>query len=92
MVTTTTDVQPAELAAALRKAGLSEIDTATRRRAEYSSDASNYRVVPLVVAFPRSADEMIAALARLPGARRAARRPRRGHLDRGQRAVDGAGA
>ncbi len=30
----------------------------TRRRAEYSSDASNYRVVPLVVAFPRSADEI----------------------------------
>jgi FAD/FMN-containing dehydrogenase/Fe-S oxidoreductase len=63
MVTTTTDVQPEHLAARLRKAGLSEIDTAARRRAEYSSDASNYRVVPLVVAFPRSADEMIAALA-----------------------------
>jgi FAD/FMN-containing dehydrogenase/Fe-S oxidoreductase len=53
----------AELTAALRAAGLSEIDTATRRRAEYSSDASNYRVVPAVVAFPRSADEIIAALA-----------------------------
>jgi FAD/FMN-containing dehydrogenase/Fe-S oxidoreductase len=52
-----------ELAAALRKAGLSDLDTAARRRAEYSSDASNYRVVPLVVAFPRSADEMAAALA-----------------------------
>ena len=62
MVTTTIDVQPGELAARLRKAGLAEIDTATRRRAEYSSDASNYRVVPLVVAFPRSADEMIASL------------------------------
>src|SRR5689334_21716725 len=69
MVTTTADVQPGELPAArelesaLRKAGLSEIDTTPRRRAEYSSDASNYRVVPTVVAFPRSADEMIAALA-----------------------------
>ncbi len=66
MVTTSVDVpadfQPGELAARLRKAGLSEIDTSTRRRAEYSSDASNYRVVPLVVAFPRSADDMIAAL------------------------------
>jgi FAD/FMN-containing dehydrogenase/Fe-S oxidoreductase len=62
MVTTTIDVQPGELAARLRAAGLSEIDTATRRRAEYSSDASNYRVVPLVVAFPRSADEIVAAL------------------------------
>jgi len=69
MVTTTADVRPGALAAArelesaLRKAGLSEIDTTARRRAEYSSDASNYRVVPAVVAFPRSADEMIAALA-----------------------------
>jgi FAD/FMN-containing dehydrogenase/Fe-S oxidoreductase len=63
MVTTTADVRPAEAAAALRAAGLTEIDTAVRRRAEYSSDASNYRVVPEVVAFPRSADEIIAALA-----------------------------
>jgi FAD/FMN-containing dehydrogenase/Fe-S oxidoreductase len=63
MVTTTVDVQPAEVAAALRAVGLTEIDTAVRRRAEYSSDASNYRVVPQVVAFPRSADEIIAALA-----------------------------
>jgi FAD/FMN-containing dehydrogenase/Fe-S oxidoreductase len=63
MVTTMADVQPGELAAALRKAGLAEVDTATRRRAEYSADASNYRVVPLVVAFPRSADDMAAALA-----------------------------
>jgi FAD/FMN-containing dehydrogenase len=62
MVTTTTDVQPGELAARLREAGLSEIDTTARRRAEYSSDASNYRVVPLAVAFPRSADDLGAAL------------------------------
>ena len=69
MVTTTAAAAPAEtadqgeLAAALRAAGLAEVETATRRRAEYSSDASNYRVVPLVVAFPRSADEVTAALA-----------------------------
>jgi FAD/FMN-containing dehydrogenase/Fe-S oxidoreductase len=56
-------VKPGELAAALRAAGLAEIETATRRRAEYSSDASNYRVVPEVVAFPRSTDEIVAALA-----------------------------
>jgi FAD/FMN-containing dehydrogenase/Fe-S oxidoreductase len=62
MVTTTIDVQPGELAAALRKAGLTEADTSSRRRAEYSSDASNYRVVPAVVAFPRSTDEILAAL------------------------------
>ena len=69
MVTTTAAAAPGEtvnqgeLAAALRAAGLAEVETATRRRAEYSSDASNYRVVPLVVAFPRSADEVAAALA-----------------------------
>ena len=69
MVTTTATGAPgqtvnqAELAAALRAAGLAEVETATRRRAEYSSDASNYRVVPEVVAFPRGADEIIAALA-----------------------------
>ena len=62
MVTTTADVQRAELAAALRTAGLTELGTGVRRRAEYSSDASNYRVVPAVVAFPRSTDEIIAAL------------------------------
>ena len=69
MVTTTATVTPGEtadqgkLAAALRAAGLAEVETATRRRAEYSSDASNYRVVPAVVAFPRSADEIAAAVA-----------------------------
>ena len=69
MVTTRAAVAPGEtvnteqLAAGLRAAGLAEVETATRRRAEYSSDASNYRVVPEVVAFPRSADEIVAALA-----------------------------
>src|SRR5258707_9564789 len=55
------DEQPAR-AQALRKAGVSGVDTATRRRAEYSSDASTYRVVPGVVAFPRHVDEIEAAL------------------------------
>jgi len=61
VVTTSAAAGPGELAAALRQAGVREIDTATRRRAEYSSDASNYRVVPAVVAFPRHADEIVAA-------------------------------
>ena len=39
------------------------MDDSVRRRAEYSSDASNYRVVPTVVAFPRHVDEAAAALA-----------------------------
>jgi len=62
VVSASADVQPADLAAALREAGLAETDTATRRRAEYSSDASNYRVVPAVVVFPRHADDIVAAL------------------------------
>ncbi|HEY3632360.1 MAG TPA: FAD-linked oxidase C-terminal domain-containing protein, partial [Jatrophihabitantaceae bacterium] len=51
-----------ELADALRRAGIAEVDVSTRRRAEYSSDASNYRIVPAAVAFPRHADEVAAAL------------------------------
>ncbi|SEG85678.1 FAD/FMN-containing dehydrogenase [Thermomonospora echinospora] len=53
---------PEEIAAALREAGLRDADVSTRRRAEYSTDASLYRVVPSVVAFPRAADEVVAAL------------------------------
>jgi len=52
-----------ELAAALRGAGLKSVDDSARRRAEYSSDASNYRVVPSVVAFPAHVEEAAAALA-----------------------------
>ncbi len=51
----------ADLANALRRAGLDEVDSSARRRAEYSTDASLYRVVPQVVAFPRSTDDVIAA-------------------------------
>ncbi len=51
-----------DLAAALRGAGLTEVDDSARRRAEYSSDASNYRVVPSVVVFPRHAEEAAAVL------------------------------
>ncbi|KAB2350152.1 FAD-binding and (Fe-S)-binding domain-containing protein [Actinomadura rudentiformis] len=53
---------PDEILRALRKAGLADADISSRRRAEYSSDASLYRVLPSVVAFPRSADEVAAAL------------------------------
>ena len=74
-----------DLAAALRAAGLAEVDDSPRRRAEYSSDASNYRVLPGVVAFPRHADEAAAALDVARQAGRAAHQPRRRHLHRGQR-------
>ncbi|CAN5382215.1 FAD-binding and (Fe-S)-binding domain-containing protein [soil metagenome] len=53
---------PDELAVQLRRAGIGEVDSSTRRRAEYSTDASNYRVVPTVVVFPRHADEVALAL------------------------------
>ena len=56
------ETSPADLAEALRRAGVSEIDISTRRRAEYSTDASLYRLVPRVVVFPRSAEEVLAAL------------------------------
>ena len=54
---------PGEVAAVLRAAGVRSVDVSARRRAEYSADASLYRVVPAAVAFPRSADEAQAALA-----------------------------
>lgn len=38
------------------------VDDSARARAEYSTDASNYRVVPQVVVFPRHTDEVLAAL------------------------------
>ena len=39
-------VPSALLAAELTRAGAGDVGISTRRRAEYSSDASNYRVVP----------------------------------------------
>ncbi|AYF74598.1 FAD-binding oxidoreductase [Nocardia yunnanensis] len=47
---------------ALRGAVTGEVDTAPRRLAEYSSDASNYRVRPRAVVFPRDAADVSAAL------------------------------
>jgi FAD/FMN-containing dehydrogenase/Fe-S oxidoreductase len=51
-----------EVAAALRGAGIAEVDSSSRRRAEYSSDASNYRLIPTAVVFPRHRDDVAAAL------------------------------
>ena len=58
-----TTPEPRDLAAALVRAGVAETEWGARRRAEYSSDASNYRVVPAVVVFPRDVDEVQAAVA-----------------------------
>ncbi|MET9489056.1 FAD-binding and (Fe-S)-binding domain-containing protein [Nocardia sp. NPDC006630] len=40
-----------------------EVDASERRRAEYSSDASNYRVVPAAVVFPRTEADVAEVLA-----------------------------
>ena len=50
-----------ELVGALERVGV-QADASSRRRAEYSYDASLYRVPPLAVAFPRDADEVVAAV------------------------------
>jgi FAD/FMN-containing dehydrogenase/Fe-S oxidoreductase len=49
------------LVAALGAAVRGQVDASRRRRAEYSSDASNYRVVPAVVVFPRDVEDILAA-------------------------------
>jgi FAD/FMN-containing dehydrogenase/Fe-S oxidoreductase len=50
------------VANALRTVVAGDVETGSRRRAEYSTDASNYRVVPDVVIFPRTEDDVVAAL------------------------------
>jgi FAD/FMN-containing dehydrogenase/Fe-S oxidoreductase len=49
-----------ELAAALRGAVRGEVTTAGLRRAQYASDASNYRVPPQVVVYPRDTGDLLA--------------------------------
>ena len=51
-----------DLVAALRGAGLSDVDGSGLARALYSSDASLYRVVPQVVVRPRHGDELSASM------------------------------
>lgn len=48
--------------AALRNRLAGDLDASPRRRAEYSSDASNYRVRPAAVVFPRTDDDVAAVL------------------------------
>ena len=52
-----------ELSAALRTAGIADVDDSTLARALYSSDASLYRVLPQAVVRPRHVEEIEAALA-----------------------------
>ena len=50
----------ADVVRALRAAVRGDAWTDTRVRAEYSTDASNYRVVPQVVVVPRDVDDLLA--------------------------------
>jgi len=50
-----------EVADALRRAGLLDVSDSALTRSLYASDASLYRVEPLVVARPRHTDELVAA-------------------------------
>jgi FAD/FMN-containing dehydrogenase/Fe-S oxidoreductase len=52
----------AEVAALLRREVRGQVSDDARRRAEYSSDASNYRVVPLVVVEPLDVDDVLAVV------------------------------
>lgn len=51
-----------DLVAELRRAGLSDVRADRLTRGMYSTDASLYRVVPQVVAFPRHVDELAAVV------------------------------
>ena len=82
----------ADVVQALRSALRGAVDDSTRRRAEYSTDASNYRVVPQVVVFPQDTDDVLAALEVTRVAGRPADRARRRDLGRGQRGRDRGGA
>lgn len=60
---TPAEQQPAaDLVHALRAVVRGPVDDSTRRRAEYSTDASNYRVPPQVVVLPRDVDDVLATL------------------------------
>ncbi|MGY1743453.1 MULTISPECIES: FAD-binding and (Fe-S)-binding domain-containing protein [unclassified Blastococcus] len=61
-MSTTAPAETRELAEALRRAGLSDVDDSGLARALYSSDASLYRVLPRAVVRPRHPDELVAAL------------------------------
>jgi FAD/FMN-containing dehydrogenase/Fe-S oxidoreductase len=57
------DARRDTLARQLRaRIGIEAVDISHRRRVEYSSDASNYRVLPEAVVFPRSDDDVAAVL------------------------------
>ncbi|MBF0686146.1 MAG: FAD-binding oxidoreductase [Cellulomonas sp.] len=62
VTTDTSGTAVRDIAHALRAVVRGSVDDSSRRRAEYSTDASNYRVVPQVVVFPQDTDDVLAAL------------------------------
>ena len=50
------------LISSLQNSVSGDVEDGKRRRAEYSTDASNYRVVPQVVVFPKNKDDVSAVL------------------------------
>ena len=56
----TADTRRTDLAQALRSVVRGEVLTSTRARAQYTTDASNYRVVPSVVVCPRDVEDLLA--------------------------------
>ncbi|AJC70686.1 hypothetical protein X956_08680 [Trueperella pyogenes TP8] len=53
---------PLSLAEAIAARIVGDVDASVRARAEYSTDASNYRVPPQVVVFPKNDDDVAAVL------------------------------
>lgn len=52
------DIDVAELRDAIAKMISGEVEDSTRVRAEYSTDASNYRVIPTLVTFPHNSRDV----------------------------------
>ena len=55
-------IDTGDLVASLRASVRGEVSDSRLRRAEYSTDASNYRVVPQVVVIPESVEDVLAAV------------------------------
>ena len=53
----------ADLLDALRRAGIEDVDGSQLAKSLYASDASLYRIAPLVVVRPRDTDEIVATMA-----------------------------
>ncbi len=56
------DVDSAQVVAALRSAGIAEVDDSALSRSLYASDASLYRVPPTAVVIPRDVDDLLTTL------------------------------